>query len=402
MKKLAIIGTAGTPARYGGFETLAHHLVEQQSDEYDITVYCSKHHYKKEERVKRWKGARMVYLPFNANGAQSIIYDIISIIHALFYADVLLMLGVSGGIIVPFIKPFTRAKIIVNIDGLEWRRDKWSKPIKRFLKFSERLAVRYSDADITDNAAIQRYTAIHYKTLSHLIEYGADHTLKKSWTQNEKQAYPFQSGLYAFKVCRIEPENNVHLILSAFSKMKRKTLVVVGNWDNSLYGQTLKQQFGKLPNIHLLDPIYDQEKLDKLRSNCYVYIHGHSAGGTNPSLVEAMYLGLPVVAYDVSYNQATTENEAFYFKNEEQLVNLLQSKNLLDYTQNREKMKAIAERRYTWEIIAQKYSNLIQCLDYGHRKKSVFGRITAINYRFLQKQGLAHLKRPTLFYDEEI
>ena len=107
MKKVAIIGTAGVPGKYGGFETLDHHLVHQLNQEFKLSVYCSSKFYKKEERVQEWNGARLFYLPLNANGAQSIPYDILSILHALFYADTLIILGVSGGIIIPLIKLLT-------------------------------------------------------------------------------------------------------------------------------------------------------------------------------------------------------------------------------------------------------------------------------------------------------
>ena len=330
---------------------------------------------------------------------QSIIYDFISIIHALFYADTLVILGVSGGILIPFVKLFTRKKIIVNIDGLEWRRGKWSKPVKKFLKFSERMAVRFSDADITDNLSIQRYTAINYKTLSHLIEYGGDHTSTQKLTSEDYRAYPFLRKPYAFKVCRIEPENNVHLILDAFSAIKNKTLVIVGNWENSEYGIGLKKQYHHTTNLHLLDPIYDQKALDKIRSHCYVYVHGHSAGGTNPSLVEAMYLKLPVIAFNVSYNIATTENKAFFFSNKEELILLLEEKKIEDYQDNSSEMKSIAERRYTWSVIAQKYANLIHCFDYNYSKKSVWAKTTDFNHAWLLKKGMGHLKKPIPFYE---
>ena len=126
--------------------------------------------------------------------------------------------------------------------------------------------------------------------------------------------FPFLSENYAFKVCRIEPENNVHLILEAFYKYPLLNIVLVGNWNNSVYGKQLKLQFESFENIYLLEPIYDQNILNQLRSNCYLYIHGHSAGGTNPSLVEAMYLELPIIAYDINYNRETTSNKALYFK----------------------------------------------------------------------------------------
>ncbi|NNC96175.1 MAG: DUF1972 domain-containing protein [Chitinophagales bacterium] len=400
MKKVAIIGTAGVPARYGGFETLVHQLVGKLNDQFKLYVYCSGKYYKKEERRKHWNGARLFYLPFNANGIQSIIYDMISIFHALLYADAMIVLGVSGGILIPFVKLFTNKNIIVNIDGLEWRREKWSKPVKKFLKLSEKLAVKYSDADITDNASIQQYTAVNYQTLSHLIEYGGDHASRVRLSKSIYTKYPFLRKPYAFKVCRIEPENNIHIILKAFSQLSDKTLVVVGNWNKSDYGIQLRKQYSTFENIHLLDPIYEQSELDTLRSNCYVYVHGHSAGGTNPSLVEAMFLELPVLAYDVSYNRATTEEEAFFFNNEKQLIHLLKTMKIEDYRSNSSKMKSIADRRYTWEEVAKKYANLILCFDYAYRKKPVFAEISGWEYEFLNTRGLSHLKRPVLFYEE--
>ena len=324
------------------------------AEKFDLHVYNSSKFYKKEERKKTWKKATLHYIPFNANGMQSIIYDIISMIHALFYADVLLVLGVSGGIFIPFVRIFTNKKIIVNIDGLEWRREKWNKYAKKFLKLSEFLSVKFSHADITDNASIKRYAAIYYKTLSHQIEYGADHTSGRKMTSSLLKEFPFLRNPYAFKVARIEPENNIHLILEAFSRIPSKQLVVIGNWQASSYGSKLREAYNRFDHIHLLDPIYDQAKLDMIRSNCFVYIHGHSAGGTNPSLVEAMYLGLPVLAYRVSYNQATTEEQAFFFSNADDLEELLTSRQLKDYKSLGEKMKSIARRRYVWSVIADR------------------------------------------------
>ena len=367
--KVAIIGTAGVPGRYGGFETLAHQLVSKLGRRFDLTVYCSNKFYAPYDRKQEWRKASLKYLPLNANGVQSIPYDIISMVHAIMNADVLLVLGVSGGIIFPFIKLFSRKKIVVNIDGLEWKRNKWGYWAKKFLKFSEYLAVRFSDAEITDNGAIEKYTADHYQSSSNLIEYGADHVIKVPISEFDRKEYSFLSSLYTFGVCRIEPENNIHMILEAFSKMPEKVLVMVGNWDNSKYGRDMREQYGECENIHLLDPIYDQKGLDLLRSNCYVYIHGHSAGGTNPSLVEAMYLGLPIVAFDVSYNRATTEDRAFYFSSPEDIVDIVSKKKAVEYRGNRLIMKIIADERYTWGIISEKYAKLIEATYYNRSVK---------------------------------
>ena len=400
MKKIAIIGTAGIPARYGGFETLVHHLVKEWKDKYETTVYCSKSYYKVSERVKEWNGAKLVYLPFNSNGAQSIIYDIFSMIHAIFYADVLLVLGVSGGVFIPFIKLFTNKKIIVNIDGLEWRREKWGKWIQRFLKLSETLAVKFSDADITDNAALKRYTAINYKTLSYLVAYGADHVKPRLPISNDFLKYPFLNSSYAFKVCNIETENNGHVILESFAQLPKELLVVVGNWENSEYGIALKEQYKSNTNLILLKPIYEQKQLDLLRSNCSLYIHGHSAGGTNPSLVEAMYLGLPIIAFDVIYNRCTMKDKGLYFKDSEDLrtkVNALSTKQLSELSSQ---MRLLATEFYTWEVIANKYDLLTKSLFYNYHKTKVESKISSISVNSLSKLKLSHLKHTIKFYQK--
>ncbi len=400
MKKVAIIGTVGIPSRYGGFETLAHHLTDQLKDEFKFTVYCSKKAYKKEERISHFNKAKLVYLPFDANGVQSIVYDIFSILHALFFADTLLVLGVSGGIAIPFVRLFSREKIIVNIDGLEWRRNKWNKFAKWFLKFSEKIAVKFSHADITDNEAIKRYTSINYKTLSHLIEYGGDHTIQFGSGKPYIKKYPFLKKGYAFKVARIEPENNIHMVLEAFSKTKQH-LVIVGNWNKSNYGIQLKTKYQKFDNIILHDPIYDQEELDVIRRNCLVYIHGHSAGGTNPSLVEAMCLKLPIVSFDVSYNRASTENEAHYFKNTKDLIQLINNLNPHHLIENSIKMDQIAKRRYQWSVIASKYRNLIYTFNYNYKKHNIKANISELKSDYLRKRGLAHLSDPKYYYQND-
>ncbi|OUJ69835.1 DUF1972 domain-containing protein [Hymenobacter crusticola] len=401
-KKVAIIGTVGLPACYGGFETLVAFLVKHLHQEQQLTVYCSGKKYPKEKRQWEYEGARLVYLPFDANGAQSVIYDCLSILHALFYADVLLILGVPGGILLPFVKLFTRKKIIISIDGLEWRRDKWSRLAKWYLRWAENLAVKYSHADISDNDAIQNYTARTYSTRSRVIEYGGDHAVYQPITEAYKQKYSFLARPYAFKVCRIEPENNVQMILEAFAELPSYPLVFVGNWNNSEFGRQLKTQYSTHPNLHLLDPIYNQQELDVLRGNCFVYVHGHSAGGTNPSLVEAMSLGLPVLAFNVSFNKATTEHKALFFGSKEELKEQIKNTSITTWQHLGQEMGAIAKRRYTWKVIARKYNYLFNKVSATEPKGVLHPQLSQLNQQELIQHQLGHYHALTPVYEEEL
>ena len=358
--KLAIAGTTGLPACYGGFETLAHHLVEQLNDEYDITVYCSSKFYPSSRRKNNYNGARLKYINLNANGYQSIPYDFISLFHALIFSEIIVLLGVSGALLIPFIKLVSRKPIIVNIDGLEWKRAKWKKPVRKFLKWSEFLAVTFSDRVITDNEAIYDYVLEEYGKESTIIEYGADHTSPLPLTNEVLVNYPFLSKAYAFTVCRIEPENNIHIILEAFAENPDQSLVIVGLWTHGQYGKDLREKYGSFPNIHLLDPIYQQSDLNTIRCNCHLYLHGHSAGGTNPSLVEAMHLGLPIIAFDATYNIRTTENQARYFHSKDEMMHHIRTISNQERNELSARMKAIAGRRYRWNLIAGKYRQEIE------------------------------------------
>ena len=397
IKKIAIIGTVGVPANYGGFETLTEHLIEDLGRHHEITVYCSGKKYVNAERQTTFLGAKLIYLPLEANGVQSIIYDSISILHALFYADVLLILGVAGAWLLPFVRLFTNKKIIISIDGIEWKRDKWNLLAKWYLFWAESMAVKYSHIDISDNEAIQDYTAARYGTLSRIIEYGADHTMRIPRNKDSIEKYSFLAKPYAFKVCRIEPENNVHLILEAFDKVEKLPLVLVGNWDKSEYGKKLKSKYLGHPNIEILDPIYDQKQLDMLRSNATLYIHGHSAGGTNPSLVEAMFLGLPILAYGVSYNRVTTENKALYFDSSQELIYHIENLYTVKLRQLGQIMHEIALRRYTWAHIAKKYQLLLDEVNVVQGKSSANAKISSLPYEELLGKGLAHLKTTNTF-----
>jgi glycosyltransferase involved in cell wall biosynthesis len=360
MKKMhvAVIGTVGVPANYGGFETLAENLVkyhDAESMKSDLTVYCSSRSYP--ARGATYFSAHLRYVPLNANGAQSIPYDIVSLFSAVWNrSDVILLLGVSGAVALPFIRLLSSARIITNIDGIEWRREKWKGLAKNFLRFSEKMAVRFSHEVIADNAAIAEYVEEIYGVNAHVIAYGGDHAMAIEATPVNEYALPAK---YAFSVCRIEPENNIHMVLEAFPQQSSIALVMVGNWNNSEYGRDLRERFGGVAHLHLLDPIYELGKLKSLRAGATMYVHGHSAGGTNPSLVEAMHFGLPVLAYDCDFNRATTENKAIFFKDADSLRVFVASLDEVSANKVGRDMTEVANRRYTWHAVAKEYFDLL-------------------------------------------
>jgi len=348
----------GVPGNYGGFETLAENLVRYHSGldgSVTLTVYCSSGSYP--EKSDTYLSAELKYLPLNANGLQSIFYDMWSLLSAAWNRyDTILLLGVSGAIILPIIRFISPTRIVTNIDGIEWRRQKWRGPAKRFLKFSERIAVRYSNEVIADNDGIADYVRTAYGADCHVIAYGGDHAGDTEAASVAEYNLPEQ---YAFTVCRIEPENNVDVIVDAFARSGTLPLVIVGNWEKSEYGREIRRKYAVYDNLYLLDPIYHLGKLKTLRSQAYIYLHGHSAGGTNPSLVEAMSLGCPVFAFDCNFNRNTTENKALYFKSGEDLTTTLASVDPPTLAKVSNDMLEVAERRYRWNIIAQSYFELL-------------------------------------------
>lgn len=358
MIEVAIIGTQGVPASYGGFESLVENMLgENCPPDIHYTVFCSLSDMG--ERMHTYKGAALKYVRLHANGAQSIPYDMVSMCRSLRGYDVILVLGVSGCLFMPLLHRLTKARIIVNIDGLEHRREKWGLAARKLLKASEAMAVKHADIIVADNKGIQDYVTQTYGRPSELIAYGGDHALRHVPEEKRREIldrYGLTPGRYGVTVCRIEPENNSHIILEAFAGSDRD-LVFIGNWNHSEWSRQLRAKYSEYPNIHLLDAIYDLDTLYTIRSNAGLYIHGHSAGGTNPSLVEAMHFGIPIATWDVVYNRETTEGKAYYFSSPEELDALAHAP-----ADKREgaQMQEIARRRYTWSQVAEQYCELFR------------------------------------------
>lgn len=360
MKTVAIIGTNGLPAKYGGFETLVNHLVENfDKSTHEIIVYCSKT--PKKSRIKFYKGAKLVYFPFKANGWQSMVYDFVTILHAFYNASDLIILGFSGAFAFPFNKIFKK-NIIFNIGGIEWKKVRGSKLSSKFevglKKYMERLCVTNSNVIIIDNLYFKDYIFDGYGKIPVLAEYGGDHANKIESTDLVIHKYPFLNKDYALSVSRAQEDMNIHLLIDAYKEVPEKLIVIISNWNTSEYGKNLyEENANKYNNIIFLNAIYDQWELDAIRSNASLYIHTHSLCGTAPSLVEAMSLNIPVISFDVPTNRYTTENKTLFFKDVSSLIQILKDldgKTLLKIQKN---MFEIAKRRYVWARISKIYQN---------------------------------------------
>ncbi len=360
-RHFAILGSVGVPARYGGFETLAeqlalHHARHNRTTRLSIT--CSTR--AAQDRPSRFAQAELDYLPLPANGAASVAYDAISLQRARAAgADVALLLGVSGAMALPFLS-HGKMRVIAHIDGREWQRAKWSGPARRFLRACEAMALRHADSVIADCPAIADDLWTRYGRRADVLTYGGDQALDAPQT-----ALPdWAPSSYALAICRIEPENNVHMLLKACAA-SRTPLICVGNWNQSAYGRQLRAQYGDHPNLHLSDPIYAPGPLQALRRNASLYLHGHSAGGTNPSLVEMMHVGKPIATFDCIFNRQTTFGQALYFCDATALKGLLQcaAPEGVGVT-----LQALAQANYRWDDIGAQYFNLFERVADAPRK----------------------------------
>lgn len=355
---VSIVGTQGIPGKYGGFETLVEQLTaqvtaEQCNQTIDYKVFCSSTDLK--QKQKRCGRANLYYTPLSANGISSIPYDCISLFRAMGRSHCILLLGVSGAIFLPLVRFFTNTRIVTNIDGLEWKREKWGGFARWFLHLSERIAVRFSHCIIADNKAIQQHAEESYGCHAELIAYGYNHAMRdiaEDIQLTSLSKFRVEPNQYNLSICRIEPENNCHLVLEAAAQSGAK-LLFIGNWERSKYGRELKAKYSTFQNITISDPVYDLDTLFALRRYAMRYIHGHSAGGTNPSLVEAMIFGNEIATYDVVYNRFTTNELGLFFDSAESLSEILKQE-----PKKSPELTQLAQERYNWDIIRMEYENL--------------------------------------------
>jgi glycosyltransferase involved in cell wall biosynthesis len=323
--KIAILGTRGIPNYYGGFEQFAEYfsvfLVEQGHE-----VYCyNSHNHKFQEKTFHGVNLLHKYDPEYKFGTfGQFIYDFNCIIDARKRKfDIILQLGYTSNSIWFFLLP-KKSIIITNMDGIEWKRSKYPRPVQQFLKFAERLAALSSDFLVSDSLGIQKFLKERYKKESTYIAYGA-HPFNEP---NELILDQFQVEKENFNMimARFEPENNLDMVLEgvALNDEDETPILVVGNHDTK-YGAYLKNKFSANKNIRFIGGIYNLEYLNNLRFFSKLYFHGHSVGGTNPSLLEAMASQAFIIAHNNDFNKGVLKENAFYFSNANEVKKLLNS-----------------------------------------------------------------------------
>jgi glycosyltransferase involved in cell wall biosynthesis len=356
--KIGILGTRGIPNRYGGFEQCAEYLaVGLVGKGHKVWVYNSHNH---EYQGKEWNGVNIIHCndPEDKLGtAGQFIYDLNCIRDARKRDyDVLLQLGYTSNSIWYKLWP-KYCKNIVNMDGLEWKRSKYSKKVQTFLKYAERWAAMNGDMLIADSIGIQQYLKETYNKDSHFIAYGADEF------NAPDEAFLSKFGLrpyaYDMLIARMEPENNIEMIIKGHLQSKtERPLMVVGKTDNT-FGTYLKNTYSS-DRIRFTGGIYDTAIINNLRYFSHLYFHGHSVGGTNPSLIEAMGCRALIAAHGNVFNRTVLEGDAFYFEDDKQvaaIVDDIAAKEAYSaYLDNN--IKKI-RTRYNWARIVDEYEKVL-------------------------------------------
>lgn len=357
--KIGILGTRGIPNRYGGFEQLAEYLSAGLAEKgHQVTVYCShKHPYLQSE----WNKVRLVHCndpEYKIGTAGQFIYDLNCIKHAgKEKFDVLLFLGYTSSSVWGWFYPKS-VTIISNMDGLEWKRSKYSSLVQSFLRYAEKLAIKYSDYFIADSLAIQSYLENKYRIKSQYIAYGAE--VFNNENPDLLSDYGLLKWQYYMIMARMEPENNIETILNGFNKSRTdKKIIVVGNIQNK-FGQHLVQKFSSNKSVIFLGPVYDANVVHTLKVYSYIYFHGHSVGGTNPSLLEAMASRTFIAAHNNEFNKAILKDDASFFSDSDEVKVIIENteRGSLEEQMIENNIKKVHEE-FNWPLIIGKYENFI-------------------------------------------
>ena len=382
-KTVYIIGSKGIPAKYGGFETFVEKLTEFQKDK-DIQYYvaCMRENSAKSgitEDFFEHNGAICFNIDVpNIGPARAISYDIAALNKAIEIAktnrDEAPIFYILACRIGPFISSIKRkikalgGTLMVNPDGHEWLRAKWSLPVRKYWKYSERLMVKHADLLICDSKNIEKY--IHkdynrYQPKTTYIAYGTDITKSQLTSLDEKVRSWYdkknvRENEYYLVVGRFVPENNYEAMIRGFMRShSKKDLVLITNVEQNKFYEKLRQEtgFDKDSRIKFVGTVYDQELLKYIREHAFAYLHGHEVGGTNPSLLEALSSTKLNLLLDVGFNREVGADGAIYW-DKEQLAQIIEEIELLDEKAISELDKKSSERiaaAFTWQKIVADY-----------------------------------------------
>lgn len=360
--RIGILGTRGIPNHYSGYEQFAEYFSQYMVlKNHDVTVYSSSlHPYQNND----FNGVKIIHCfdPEDKIGTfGQFIYDLNCILDSRKQNfDLLLQLGYTSSSIWGWLLP-KKTIIVSNMDGLEWKRSKYNWAVRKFLKFAEYLAIRTSDFYISDSKGIQDYLSIKYGITSKYIAYGVQSKYETDTALFNKMN--LTSGNYDMLIARMEPENSIEIILNGVvNSIKQETFLVIGNAQNS-FGLKMQKKYLKFKNIQFVGPVYDMPALNYLRENARLYFHGHSVGGTNPSLLEAMASKACICAHDNPFNRAILENEAFYFQTSQEITKILDSEISSDCLGRKERNHLKVQEEFTWDKINSSYESYLEsCL----------------------------------------
>lgn len=362
-QKLLILGIRGVPAKHGGFETFAEFFsVYLKNEGWEVTVYCQEEG-QGEMYTSEWQGVKRIHVPVKGDNVFStILFDCKSVWHASRQEGVVLTLGYNTGILSILYLLFGKRNVI-NMDGVEWRREKWSTFQKFWLYCNEWLAARMGSHLIADHPEIKnhlmRHTAAKKITV---IPYGAEDI--SSADASPLTQYDLTPGGYAIIIARAEPENSILEVVRAYSELSLDfSLVVLGKYelDSNAYHREVVEAASE--NVIFLGAIYEKETVQSLRHHARVYLHGHTVGGTNPSLVEAMGAGNAVIAHDNDFNRWVLGEGGIYFDGHKSLCQALIS--CTDREQLKLQSKAVKKRflsEFRLEVIHQAYMRVLNSL----------------------------------------
>lgn len=358
VRGVAILGTRGIPANYGGFETFAERLALQLVGQgVPVTVYCRRH-YATEE--KEWRGIRLVTLPTIASKyLDTVVHTFVSVVHLVLFTRVrdVILCNAANAPVLPLLRG-ARRRVVLNVDGLEWRRGKWGAAGRAWYRAGEWLSVRWASVLVTDAEEVRTYYRVRHDTDSVMIPYGADAVPRGEPLPQELALTPDDYFLY---VSRWERENNPVLVARAHAASKsRRALVMLGE---ATYDERLAREVRAeaAPNAHLLGALFG-DPYRALQSNTRCYIHATEVGGTHPALIEAMGAGNLCLVLDTPENREVAGPDAWYFTDEAGLVQLLIDADTLSPRRLgtlRRASRERAESTYSWARVAESYLELI-------------------------------------------